>query len=142
MIFIGIDTGVNTGFATFNTQTKELKCCTLKIHQAMNEVQTLHNKSKVFVRVEDPRQRKWIQGGREKLQGVGSVKRDAKIWEDFLQDKKIPFEMVAPKNNTTKLNTKDFQRFTGYTERTSEHARDASMLVFNLEENYYDRIQE
>ena len=39
---------------------------------------------------------------RKRLQGVGSVKRDATIWEDYLTELGVEFEMVAPKRNITK----------------------------------------
>lgn len=67
---------------------------------------------------------------RDKLQGAGSIKRDCKIWEDFLRDKGIPFKLIAPKNNTTKLSAPAFKSITGYTGRTCEHSRDAAMMVY------------
>ena len=69
---------------------------------------------------------------RSKLQGVGSVKRDCTIWEDFLKDLNVSFEMVAPKRNVTKLTHEQFVRLTGYDKRTNEHNRDAAMLVFGF----------
>ena len=83
-------------------------------------------------RFEDARLRKWIPQikGKEVLQGVGSVKRDAGIWEDFLRDLGVPFEMVAPKNNITKLSADSFRKITGWQSKTNEHSRDAAMLVF------------
>jgi hypothetical protein len=50
----------------------------------------------------------------------------------FLKDLGVPFEMVAPKGGKTKLSVQTFQKITGYTQRTSEHARDAAMLVYSL----------
>lgn len=108
---------------------------TVKIHVAMAAVKTWHetNATEVMVRVEDARKRKWFgDAGRSQLQGAGSIKRDAKIWEDFLTDLGVEFEMVAPKNNRTKLNAEMFKRMTGYMGASSEHARDAAMLVFGL----------
>lgn len=67
---------------------------------------------------------------RKRLQGVGSVKRDASIWEDYLKDLGVSFEMVAPKRNVTKLKQETFKRYTGWDKRTNEHGRDAAMLVF------------
>jgi hypothetical protein len=133
-IYIGIDTGVNTGIAIWNKDQKELVGVnTLAIHDAMEIV--LNNLYvfgvNMFVRVEDARQRTWYGvSGKEKLQGAGSVKRDASIWEDFLKAKGIPFEMVAPKNNRTKMDAKTFSKATGWNGRCSNHARDAAMLVY------------
>lgn len=87
----------------------------------------------IFVRFEDARKRKWFGAkGVEALQGAGSVKRDATVWQDFLQDLCIPYEAVAPKNNKTKITADYFRKVTGWEGRTSEHARDAAMLVFGL----------
>jgi len=130
-LIIGIDTGVVTGLSIWNQSNKELTFVgSMMIHQALNTV--LSNKNQIkLVRVEDARLRKFITGGREKLQGAGSIKRDAKIWEDFLTDHKIPFQMVAPKNNRTKLDQIAFTKITGWEWKTNEHARDSGMLVFN-----------
>ena len=123
---IGIDPGVNTGVAIWNSEKKELECFSLMIHQAFELVK----KYDCFVYVEDARLRKYITGGREKLQGAGSIKRDSKIWEDFLTDKNIAFKLIAPKNNRTKLDSVTFTKLTGFKGRTNQHERDAAMLVF------------
>lgn len=130
---IGLDTGVNTGFAIWDTQDKKLECFSIMIHQAFEL--TLKYKDNCFVYVEDARLRKFITGGREKLQGAGSIKRDAKIWEDFLTDKNIPFKLIAPKNNRTKLDSALFKKITGFKGSTNQHARDAAMLVFGKEKS-------
>lgn len=134
--YIGIDTGTNTGFAVWNKSERRLVLAeSLMIHQAMKKVEGLqHVPGGIFVRVEDARLRKWIpkERSREVLQGVGSVKRDAQIWEDFLQDNGIPFEMVAPKNNKTKTTAHYFKKLTGWPSVTNEHSRDAAMLIFGI----------
>jgi hypothetical protein len=136
MIYIGIDTGVNTGIAVWFSEQKKLTVVASgMIHECFPIVMKLFNneyKTPIKVRVEDARQRKYITGGREKLQGAGSVKRDAKIWEDFLKDYGIPYEMVAPKNNKTKLTAEAFKKLTGWEGKTNSHGRDAAMLIFNL----------
>ena len=131
MIYIGIDPGKNTGLAGFDTETKELQVNTVEIHEALLYLYELSGRKPIKVFIEDARLRKWVTGGREKLQGAGSIKRDCTIWEDALTDWDIPFELVAPKNNKTKLTAQMFKNITGYTGKTSEHARDAAMLVFN-----------
>ena len=133
--YIGIDPGVNTGFARWDKDDKIIvTCTTTTIHYAMLAIYKLHDEGiSFFVRVEDARKRKWFgNAGRDQLQGAGSIKRDCKIWEDFLTDLEAPFEMVAPKNNKTKMDAKIFQKITGWKERTNEHARDAAMLVYGL----------
>lgn len=140
MIYVGVDTGVNTGFSEWDSQKRcLLSVCSLPIHKAMYRVKVLHelHKENLVVRVEDPRQRKWFgtermtrEEERKKLQGVGSVKRDATIWEDFLKDLGVRFEMVAPKQNVTKLTQETFKRYTGWSSKTNEHGRDAAMLIY------------
>ena len=63
-------------------------------------------------------------------EGIGSVKRDAQIWEDWCKENKINYKMIHPKNNCTKYKSDIFQKITGWAGRTNEHARDAAMLVF------------
>lgn len=136
-ICIGIDTGVKTGYAELK-DGRLSRVETLKIHAAMECVkQAIASHEKVVVYVEDARLRKWVPSkcGREILQGVGSVKRDALIWEDFLSDLKkenanFDFHLIAPKNNKTKVSSDYFSRLTGWNKRASEHARDAAMLIW------------
>lgn len=133
-LYVGIDTGVNTGVAVWNKKQKRFVFIeSLMIHQAIDFVCKLSKKYSIFVRVEDARQRKWFgENAEEKKQGAGSVKRDSKIWDDFLKDKGIPYEMVSPAKNKTKLDSKMFRRITKYTGETNEHKRDAAMLVFGI----------
>lgn len=96
------------------------------------------NAKEVFVRVEDARKRKWVpwqeneKAERGKREGAGSVKRDAIIWEDYLEELGVDYEMVAPKDNKTKLTAEAFKAVTKHDGITSEHARDAAMLVFGM----------
>ncbi len=138
MIYIGIDAGVKTGFAVWDKKLKKfIQIETMPIHRAMESI-IHYKKEDIHVRVEDARKRTWFgnkmnwEQERSKLQGVGSVKRDCTIWEDFLKDLNVSFEMVAPKRNVTKLTHEQFVRLTGYDKRTNEHNRDAAMLVFGF----------
>lgn len=140
MIYIGIDTGAHTGIAVWNSERKEFAVVdTKKIHEAMNFVYGYVDSDIPFqVRFEDARQRKWIPMSKNmtaelgRAQGAGYVKAHCQIWEDFLTDYRIPFEAIAPRRNVTKLSAEQFGRITGYKGRTSEHARDAAMLVYGL----------
>lgn len=140
MIYIGIDTGVHTGIAVWNSERKEFAVVdTKKIHEAMNFVYGYVDSDIPFqVRFEDARQRKWIPMSKNmtaelgRAQGAGYVKAHCQIWEDFLTDYQIPFEAIAPRRNVTKLSAEQFGRITGYKGQTSEHARDAAMLVYGL----------
>ena len=135
-ILIGIDTGVHTGFAVAfdHGEGGELqKVQSLSITQAMQSVleyEDEHDLKDIMLYIEDARKRTWFTGGREKAQGVGSVKRDAQIWEDWCKEKGINFKLIHPAANATKMKAQEFTRKTGWTGRTNEHARDAAMLVF------------
>lgn len=136
--YIGIDCGVNTGICIWSREEKEITfIATVKIHYAIKFVESWAHSwpGKIFVRIEDARKRKWIpkqkneKAERGRREGAGSVKRDAVIWEDLLTDLGVDFEMVAPAKNKTKASADYFQKLTRYTGSTSEHARDAGMLV-------------
>lgn len=133
MVWIGIDPGTETGFAVWDDSKRTLiDCRTLKIHQAMKEVSIWSSVSpgNVILVFEDARQRRWY-GSRswEKLQGAGSVKRDCSIWEDYCKDIGLPFRAVPPTSGMTKVTSDYFRMVTGWEGRTSNHARDAAMLV-------------
>jgi hypothetical protein len=134
--YLGIDPGKQTGIAMWDKKYMRLKMVeTMPIHKAMIMLLNLNGEelADMHIRVEDARKRKWFgNAGREQLQGAGSIKRDCTIWEDFLTDIGASFEMVAPKNNTTKLDADDFKKLTGWKERCSIHARDAAGLVFGI----------
>lgn len=135
--FIGIDCGVNTGVAVYGVEEKKLiQVKSMPIHEALQKIKCWSG-LKIFVRVEDARLRTWFgkQAGTHALQGAGSIKRDCKIWEDFLTDHKIDFEMVDPKNNMTKLSAEAFKKVTKWMEVTNEHGRDAAMLVYGFNKN-------
>ena len=132
---VGIDPGVKTGLSTYSVRLKKLiSCDTLSIVKAMDIVKKLHETREypIEVHFEDARLRTWIpkHKGREVLQGVGSVKRDCKIWEEFCEYHKIPYKKIHPKSIKTKLDSTKFKLYTGWEGRTSEHSRDAAMIVY------------
>ena len=135
-ILIGIDTGVNTGFAVAFDHGEGgvlQKVESLSITQAMQSVleyEDEHDLKDIMLYIEDARKRTWFTGGREKSQGVGSVKRDAQIWEDWCTEQGLNYKMIHPAANATKKKAVDFKLMTGWTGRTNEHGRDAAMLVF------------
>jgi len=133
-IIIGIDPGVKTGFAVWLPHLKKFaRIETMKIHEAMKTIYQLMDYNELEVYIEDARLRKWFgPRSRQKLQGAGSVKRDCKIWDDFLKDEGIKYHMVHPMQGGTKLDKIQFEKITGWNKRTSEHSRDAAMLVFEL----------
>lgn len=138
MIIIGIDPGTKTGMAGWDTVgMKFVEIHTLPIHRAMSVVMTYACSYDVPVGriyVEDARLRRWFgSSGPELWKGAGSIMRDCTIWEEFLQYHKIPHVMVPPRAGKTKMTAESFAKLTGWHARTSEHARDAAMLVFGKE---------
>lgn len=136
MICIGIDPGTHTGVAVWDTNERRfLSLETLPIHQALIKVMMWrdrvgHDLQVVF---EDARQRTWFgkdKNTNAKLQGAGSIKRDCSIWEDFLTDYEIPFRAVPPQKGFTKWTEEYFKMVTGWKGKTSNHSRDAAVLVF------------
>ena len=88
-----------------------------------------HGANNTLVRIEDARQRTWFGNtGPEKWKGAGSIGRDCAIWEETLSKLKIPFELVHPKQ-VKATTAEQFKRLTGWTGRTSIHAREAAWLV-------------
>ena len=134
-VVIGIDPGVNTGIAVWDRPLQTFMSIeTVQIHQAMEKVRQLHGAGMVHeVVFEDARLRTWFgTKGREALQGAGSIKRDCSIWEGYLQHLGVKYRIVPPKAVRTKLNAEKFQRMTNWPHRTSEHARDAAMVVWGM----------
>ena len=137
MICIGIDPGTHTGVAVWDTKERRfLSLETLPIHQALDLVCKWQQDCKdrdvaMDVTFEDARQRTWFGKGdtNAKLQGAGSVKRDCSIWEDFCKDYGIPYWAKPPGKGMTKVTSDYFRTISGYQDRTSNHARDAAMLV-------------
>jgi hypothetical protein len=133
---IGIDPGVNTGIAIWCNRSKMfISIKTMIAVLAERSIIYLDNNDyKILVRFEDARLRRWFgkEKGTDQLQGAGSIKRDCQRWEEFLTHYEIPFEEVAPKNNRTKMTADEFKRLTGWEGKTSNHARDAAMLIYGL----------
>ena len=126
---IGVDIGVNTGIAlAVGGKLKEVFSTT--ILEAMDYVRS--HKPNVKLYIEDARKLKWggyNKGNTQRLQGAGSVKRDAQIWEEFAIREGIDYLLIDPRSNRKKLNAEQFKKLTGYEGSTNEHGRDAGMLV-------------
>lgn len=147
MIVIGIDPGTATGFAVWDAKERKLwRVESMLIHQAMTAVLDIRAQKgtrgmplepgQLLVIFEDARTIR-IGGGenfdrKAKLQGVGSIKRDSAIWEDFLEDHGIAYQGKRWTRGTTKWDADYFKRTTGWTGTTNNHARDAAVIVFGL----------
>jgi hypothetical protein len=134
-IIAGIDPGVKTGLAIWSCgdqEFMELKTCSvIEAFEYLRNYKLSDNLDEI--RFEDARLRKWFgNAGSEKLQGAGSVKRDCKIWQEFCEYYEIPFQSTKPAKGQTKWSAAYFRRMTGWSKRTSQHARDAAVLVFGV----------
>lgn len=137
-LIVGLDPGVETGWAIWDVKAQRLTDVqTLRIDEAMFAILAMWGVPRDLIRVvfEDARQRTWFgprgtaAQERAKLQGVGSVKRDCAIWEEFLTAHGIPYVAQKPVAGATKWKADYFKKVTGWTARTSEHGRDAAVLV-------------
>lgn len=140
--YIGIDCGVKTGMCIYYKPTMTIcKLTSGTLLECMFDIMYPSiwweriSAGQVFMRIEDARLRKWIPkqktetAERGRREGAGYVKAHCAIWEDFCNIWGIPFELVAPKRNKTKVKSDHFKMLTGYTGRTNKHSRDAAMLV-------------
>lgn len=140
-IIAGIDPGIRTGLAIWNCDEQKLTYLrTVKIYHALRIMcdfiewsypSDSHYHFEIWF--EDARLRTWFgNADREKLQGAGSIKRDCSIWQEFCEYYKIPFKAIKPAAGNTKWDAEYFKKITGWTGRTSQHSRDAAVLVFGV----------
>ncbi len=140
MVHVGIDPGVHTGIAAWNAKTKEFSVVeTTHIFIAMDILKALiyeHGVSNVHVHCENPNTWRHFSGTSaskiaSKAQGAGSVKRDFSIWKAYCEHIGVEFTPVSLTAALKKIDALRFQKYTGIRKRTSEHARDAAMIVLN-----------
>lgn len=132
---IGIDPGVNTGYADI-VESKKMELFTDLILNVIDYVQCIFYNYKVLIRIENPKTYIPFKGmekeNQSKLQGAGSIKRDLSIWVEFCEMRGIDYELVSLHSSFKKLSAEQFKKITGYKGRTSSHSRDAAMLVWNF----------
>ncbi|ERL54969.1 hypothetical protein [Psychrobacter aquaticus] len=135
MILIGIDTGVKTGIAvSIEGILHRVECMT--ITKAMQLIIDNYPASNTKIYIEDARL--WIGfSGKNKQtesrrQGAGSVKRDAKIWQDWCKENGYQAVFIKPMGKGLKKTAEEFKRITKWAGRTNGHARDAGLIVFRL----------
>jgi hypothetical protein len=142
-VLIGIDPGTDTGIAIYDRKTRLfIRLSTVKIHNALFAVKEFvenNHDLKVVVFVENPKTYRRFGNVSPKVQlakagGGGSIKRDFVIWQDFLTSLKVEFYGISLLKSEggceKKMEEPLFKQITGYQKQTSEHARDAAMLVF------------
>lgn len=130
-LIIGIDPGTKTGLAV-QQNGKMLAMLCFKIHKAIRFVEDVakahpHLRIKVFI--EDSRQNTLYSGqynpkdAKARIKGVGSINRDSKIWEEFMEDlvkecANVEFHLLAAvskgkKQRLTKVSISTFASLVG-----------------------------
>lgn len=131
MNLIGIDPGKNNGFALIE-DGKLMSVKTMKTWEVIDAVRYITSyRGITFVRIEDPFT--WKPFGKSnpgKMQGSGQVKARFNVIIEYLEDNGIPFERVPIQGTLKKTTAEYFAKLTGWKDRTSEHGRDAAMLIF------------
>ncbi len=110
---IGIDPGTKTGLAIWNPIEKVLdEIKTVSVIEAFDIILNMHAKGyRLQIRFED------------------ALFRDSIIWQEFCDYHEIDFRLLPAKYNLTKLEPGQFMIWSGWSARTSEHARNAAVLV-------------
>ena len=140
--FIGLDAGQQTGLATWDAVEERFAVLTTTTFwEAIALVET-YPAGEIVVVVEDPAQNRptFAHGTPRTLQAarrrerisrdVGQNQREAKLLADGLGRKGYRVRRTRPRSR--KLDAEQFRRLTKHQGRTSQHARDAGMLVFGL----------
>lgn len=130
---IGIDPGTKTGIAVWDRASNDFALIgTFTVIQALMKLKPFMDSC--FIRCENPNTWKPFNGrdkeSLNRMQGAGSVKRDFAIWKEIAEYYALPFEPVSLHSSQKKVNVDYFKKITGIKTRTSEHARDAAMMVF------------
>lgn len=142
--FLGIDPGVKTGFAVWDSKNKVFHNYGETDFWGMVDfLYSCIERNDITVVIEDPNQNKPVfdkdtpenifdrnkaRRTREKIaQNIGSNKREASLLIEYCQLKEIPCISVKP--TTKKWDKALFKAATKITEEVSQHTRDAAKLV-------------
>lgn len=130
---IAIDPGTHTGLAIAYLGVLEVvRTCTFWEAAQILADMRYKNDIPIELIIEDPRGIYVPPGQRnpQRIKGVGSVERDAKLWIEYAQHYGIPYRTVKP-GRYREIDADTFRKWTGWTGRTSEHARAAAMMIWN-----------
>lgn len=131
MIAIGVDPGKKTGLAIWCLITRRfVEISTTDFWGAIDKIESYAKIHTVKVFIEKPNTKAvWHKGGKTTAVNVGSVLREAGLLIEFCKRKGFEYKAVPPMG---KLDKDPFKKITKWNSRTSEHSRDAAMLVFGL----------
>jgi hypothetical protein len=142
--YVGIDP--DKGYAIWCGEAKSFMCiettCFWRIITSLDNLLRIRNVPKIDFRfsvyIEAPHQNKpvWKFSENKKIQNcmsskIGENKAKAKLIIEYCKMKDILVTECKPtKKSMTKLDDMTFKKLTGYMGETSEHGRDAGMLVY------------
>lgn len=134
---IGIDPGIITGIAVFDSHIKALVLVkSYKLFKVFDIIDMYNVTKDCIVYIENPNT--WVpfksstrQANDSKLQGSGAVKQTYKHLLEFFADREIECIPTKIQGNIKKTDSKLFQQITGWSAETNKHGRDAALIVFN-----------
>ncbi len=156
---LAVDSGVNTALCLLNVSRETLQIELLKSYTLYESLkiteQLINTNNNILIAVEDARlckiYNKDFQRSVKASQGVGSVKRDAKIWEEFFNyhnikeiskdnTNNISYKFINPLNVTLRKASKDtlirvYKNFEEHLSKTNQHARDAFCIAMTVANN-------
>jgi hypothetical protein len=132
---VGIDPGVNTGWATYI----DGKLMGLQTIQPIDiYAQIVTSEAELFV-FEDSRLQSavWIPSKNKAVANniarkIGQVDALCSLIEETCNRYEIKFMRVSPKAKGGKMNSEDFNGLTGWSARSNQHERDAAMVAWQL----------
>lgn len=135
--FVGIDPGINTGYAVYDAHLKEIvKMETTTFWSVFDLIETHYPFNTVIV-IETPKKTRLyarqdgLEGHRQREKvaaNAGGNAREAELLADGLELSGYTVLRITPTRH--KLDAKEFARITKITKQTNQHVRDAVMLVF------------
>lgn len=134
---IGIDPGVNTGWAEL--EGKDLKLETIDILEALDRIQSEPYKDCVFY-IENPAGNVPVfaksgvansKANSRIARNIGGVQKEGEILIGWAKKKGVTVYAITPSKSTfTKLSSDQFKAITGYKGQSNNHERDAAMLIW------------
>lgn len=137
MIVIGIDPGVNMGWALYSGG----KLVTLKTIEPFNFEHNLdlYIEEPVFIAFEDSRLQShvWLPSQSKGVAAniarkVGMVDAWCYMIERVCETYDVAYMRISPKAKGEKLNAEDFKRITGWKGKSNQHERDAAMVAWQF----------
>lgn len=137
--FVGIDPGINTGYAVYDAHLKEIVKMETTTFWSVFELIETHYPFNTVIVIETPKKTRLyarqdgLEGHRQREKvaaNAGGNAREAELLADGLELSGYTVLRITPTRH--KLDAREFARITKITEKTNQHVRDAVMLVFGV----------